>query len=84
MNPKSLTDKQQIELVRFELKYCERCGRTCLRAAGDDSIYCRRCLPEVEELPEPRRGRNSATIANEPGRYEAGAELQGAIDGGVA
>lgn len=78
--------QREIELVRFELKYCERCGRMGLRAMGDESIYCDRCLPEVEELPEPRRGRRSSGIGANRGQYEFGRELEGAAayGGGVA
>jgi hypothetical protein len=40
---------------RVELKYCERCGALGLRECGGGQVYCHHCLPEVEELPVPKR-----------------------------
>ncbi|HET9409405.1 MAG TPA: hypothetical protein VFO39_19340 [Candidatus Sulfotelmatobacter sp.] len=39
------------EIVRVELKYCERCGRMWLRTMGDMQVYCDACQPAIAELP---------------------------------
>jgi len=32
-----------METIRFELKYCERCGTLKLRPVASATTYCRRC-----------------------------------------
>ena len=32
-----------MEIIRYELKYCERCGTLKLRPIDSVSTYCRRC-----------------------------------------
>ena len=32
-----------METIRYELKYCERCGTLKLRQVASASTYCRRC-----------------------------------------
>ena len=32
-----------MEIIRYELKYCERCGTLKLRRIDSASTYCRRC-----------------------------------------
>ncbi len=44
-------------LVPMELKYCERCGGLWLREKEGNEIYCPKCVPEMAELPQPRRKR---------------------------
>jgi hypothetical protein len=45
--------------LKFELKYCERCGGLWLRPAGGEQIYCAACGRAMAELPvsmhEPKR-----------------------------
>jgi hypothetical protein len=43
------------EIVRMELKYCERCGGLWLRECGAGIVYCGNCQPEVADLPAPRK-----------------------------
>jgi hypothetical protein len=50
-------DMSELELVLFDLKYCERCGGLWLREAGDDEVYCPGCVPVMAEFPVPRKRR---------------------------
>jgi hypothetical protein len=40
-----------LEIVRMELKYCERCGGLWMRTWGTDEIYCPLCAVEMSDLP---------------------------------
>lgn len=40
---------------QLELKYCERCGSLWLREQGCGEVYCVKCVPEIEELPPPKK-----------------------------
>jgi hypothetical protein len=39
------------EIVRLELKYCERCGGLWLRQRGTGGVYCGACTSEIPEFP---------------------------------
>jgi hypothetical protein len=39
-----------MEAIRFELKYCERCGTLKLRQVASESTYCRRCESLLERF----------------------------------
>lgn len=39
------------EIVRLELKYCERCGGLWLRERGTGRVYCPACTTEVPNFP---------------------------------
>ena len=43
------------QVVRMELKYCERCGSLWLRESGAGVVYCGSCQVEVAELPVPKK-----------------------------
>jgi hypothetical protein len=45
----------ELEIVRVELKYCERCGGLWLRVWGTDDIYCPECEDDVMDLPVRRK-----------------------------
>jgi len=32
-----------METIKYELKYCERCGTLKLRRVASDNMYCSRC-----------------------------------------
>ncbi len=49
-----------MEAIKYELKYCERCGTLKLRQVASLSTYCRRC----EGLLERYALRRAATDAN--------------------
>ena len=38
------------ELIRMELKYCERCGGLWVRERASAEIYCANCAAALEEL----------------------------------
>ncbi len=44
-------------LVPMELKYYERCGGLWFRAKDEQEVYCPGCVPQIAELPKPRRKR---------------------------
>ena len=43
------------ELIRLELKYCERCGGLHLRRAGLTISFCKSCQRIERDMPAPRR-----------------------------
>lgn len=43
--------RSPLEAVRFELKYCERCGLLWVRTLGSEQIYCLDCGREIADLP---------------------------------
>jgi hypothetical protein len=38
------------EIIRLELKYCERCGGLWLRPRGEGQVYCAVCSSEIPDL----------------------------------
>jgi len=42
--------QKELEIVRLELKYCERCGELWLRRRGEGSVYCVSCLSQLGKL----------------------------------
>jgi hypothetical protein len=79
--------------LRFELKYCERCGGLGLRPAGGEQVYCTACGRAVAELPasrqEPKR-ENLMEVSQWQGvggkreGYDEDAETDWHAAGGVA
>jgi hypothetical protein len=65
MKTKARRDSRQEEL-RFELKYCERCGGLWLRPAGGGQTYCVGCARQMAELPAPSEERNSSRMQQGP------------------
>ena len=39
------------EIIRLELKYCERCGGLWLRQRGTGRVYCAACTSEISDFP---------------------------------
>jgi hypothetical protein len=60
--------KNHNETTRMELKYCEHCGSLWLRESGAERVYCDQCLPEVKELPVPKKrpGRVMLPVGSSP------------------
>jgi uncharacterized Zn finger protein (UPF0148 family) len=48
-------DTEGLEIIRLELKYCERCGGLWMRARGSGDVYCPSCAVEMLDLPTRRR-----------------------------
>ncbi|HXR18103.1 MAG TPA: hypothetical protein VN777_18055 [Terriglobales bacterium] len=44
-----------LEIVRLELKYCERCGGLWMRTQGTEDVYCPSCAVEMLDLPARKR-----------------------------
>lgn len=55
-----------LEIIRMELKYCERCGGLWMRACGSGEIYCPACAEEMLELPAPHGRRRPRLPVNHP------------------
>jgi hypothetical protein len=54
-----------LEVVRLELKYCERCGGLWLRTWGTEDVYCPSCATEVLDLPIGGRRRKLRLLTND-------------------
>ena len=89
MKTKATWNGRQEEL-RFELKYCERCGGLWLRPAGGGQTYCAGCARQMGELPTPsgereiseKKGKPRKAEGRRVGNENTGADTQSA--GGVA
>jgi hypothetical protein len=44
-------EMEDLEIVRMELKYCERCGGLWTRMQGTGDVYCPSCAVEMLDLP---------------------------------
>jgi ribosomal protein L37AE/L43A len=49
------TVKEDLQLIRVELKYCEACGALRLRRQGSTTPYCARCAKVMAELAHTMR-----------------------------
>lgn len=43
-------ERDVLEIMELELKYCERCGGLWLREKGSQKVYCAMCLPKMAEM----------------------------------
>jgi Zn-finger nucleic acid-binding protein len=57
--------RERQEELRFELKYCERCGGLWLRPAGGGQTYCMGCARQMAELPPPCGKREDSRMQQE-------------------
>ena len=48
-------ETEGLEVIRLELKYCERCGGLWMRVGGSGDVYCPSCAVEMLDLPTRRR-----------------------------
>lgn len=46
-------ERENLEIICLELKYCEYCGSLWFRACGSDEGYCETCQDQLAELPFP-------------------------------
>jgi hypothetical protein len=53
-----------LEIIRLELKYCERCGGLWMRACGTGEVYCPACALEMSDLPAGRRRRKLLLVSD--------------------
>jgi len=44
-----------LEIIRLELKYCERCGALWLRERSTGGVYCSACARETADFPRCER-----------------------------
>jgi len=54
-----------LEIVRLELKYCERCGGLWMRTWGTEDVYCPACSVQMSDLPAPGRKRKPHLLIND-------------------
>ena len=58
-------EMEGLEIVRLELKYCERCGGLWMRTWGTDEIYCPTCALEMSDMPPVRRRARSFLLVDD-------------------
>lgn len=58
------------EIIRLELKYCERCGGLWLRQRGVGGVYCAGCSSELPTFPLCGRRISRPRLPNH-GNFEA-------------
>jgi hypothetical protein len=61
----AIMEIENLEVVRLELKYCERCGGLWLRTWGTEGVYCPACAVEVLDLPIGGRRRKLRLLVND-------------------
>jgi hypothetical protein len=47
----AVMESGDLEIIRLELKYCERCGGLWLREQGNERVYCAACCSEIPDFP---------------------------------
>ena len=70
-----------LEIVRLELKYCERCGGLWMRTWGTEDVYCPSCAVQMSDLPAVRRRRKLHLLVNDRGEIESQCEELSAFCG---
>ena len=58
-------EMEGLEIVRLELKYCERCGGLWMRTWGTEDVYCPSCAVQMSELPLVRRRKSPHLLVND-------------------
>ena len=58
-------EQEGLEIIRLELKYCERCGGLWMRTRGTEDVYCPPCAVEMLDLPSVRRRRKPHLLVND-------------------
>jgi hypothetical protein len=61
----AIMEFEGLEIVRMELKYCERCGGLWMRTWGTEDVYCPACAVQMSDLPEVRRRRTPLLLVND-------------------
>ena len=56
-----------LEIVRLELKYCERCGGLWMRTKGTEDVYCPSCAVEMLDLPARRKRKPHLLVSDRVG-----------------
>lgn len=76
MKPKA-REASSVKELRFELKYCERCGGLWLRPVGGGQVYCAGCWREMEQLPPGSKEPEPAKMQRGPRWDEEDVEFEG-------
>jgi hypothetical protein len=61
----AIMETEGLEIIRLELKYCERCGGLWMRTRGTGEVYCPSCAVEMLDRPAGRRRRKLPLPAND-------------------
>jgi hypothetical protein len=61
----AIMEIEGLEIVRLELKYCERCGGLWMRTWGTEDVYCPSCAVEMLDLPAARRRKRPHLLVND-------------------
>jgi hypothetical protein len=51
----AIMEIEGMEIIRLELKYCERCGGLWMRTWGTEDVYCPSCAEHMLDLPIGRK-----------------------------
>lgn len=63
-------ETEGLEIIRLELKYCERCGGLWMRTWGTEMVYCPSCAVQMADLPAVRSRRKPRLPLNDRGEIE--------------
>lgn len=67
-------ESEGLEIIRLELKYCERCGGLWMRTQGTDDVYCPACEEEMSDLPAAPRRRKPLLLVSDQAEIESQCE----------
>jgi len=76
MAKEAIMEIEGLEIIRMELKYCERCGGLWLRVQGTGEVYCPPCAEEMSDLPEGRTRRLPLLLVNDRVGIESESEIE--------
>ena len=74
-------EAEGLEIIRLELKYCERCGGLWMRTRGTADVYCPSCAVEMLDLPPARRRRKPHLLVNDRVEIKSQCEELSAVCG---
>jgi uncharacterized Zn finger protein (UPF0148 family) len=74
-------ETEGLEIIRLELKYCERCGGLWVRTRGTGEVYCPACAAEMLNLPAGRRRRRPLLLVNDRVEIKSQGEQLSAVCG---
>ena len=58
-------ETEGLEIIRLELKYCERCGGLWMRTRGTGEVFCPSCALEMSDAPIGRRRRRPHLLVSD-------------------
>jgi hypothetical protein len=77
----AVMEMEGLEIVRLELKYCERCGGLWMRTWGTEDVYCPSCAVQMSDLPAVRRRKKPHLLVNDRVEIKGQCEKLSAVCG---